>query len=106
MDRVVPQTPVMNGDRTAREWVLFFTSLVRTSKDAPDSITVTASPLAYTAPRDGIVIINGGTVSAVSLARGSWMQQMGANANPVPVRAGDVLLVTYSTAPSMAFLAN
>lgn len=106
MDKVVPQTPVMRGDATAREWVLFFYSLVRKSKDAPDAITVTASPFVYQAPRDGLVIINGGSISAVSLSRGSWVQQMGANANPVPVRNGDILLVTYSSAPAMAFLAD
>lgn len=106
MDKVVPQTPVMNGNQTAREWVLWFKSLVRESKDLPDTITVAASPFSYKALRDGMVVIHGGTISTISMTRAGWNLTLGATANPIPVRLGDVITVVYSSAPNMAFVAD
>lgn len=69
---------------------------------AETSITVGASPFTYTAPQGGAVIINGGTVSQVSYTR-STSYVTGQTQGMFPVGAGDVLIVTYSGAPTMTF---
>lgn len=75
------------------------------SSAAIASITVGASPFAYTAPAAGSVLIVGGTVSAVTLKRGSPAAvAVGATAGSVPVSAGDIVTVTYSAAPTMSFV--
>ena len=106
MDKTVPRIPVMRGEQTAIEWMAFFRSLVRRSKDAPMAQTVGASPAAITAPNDGAMFINGGTVSQVQLTRSGWTLNCGQNANPVPVRTGDVVTITYTVAPSVQFLSD
>lgn len=103
---LVPSIAVMQGDQTAREWVRFFTLLVRRSKAPPVTPAVGASPAAFTAPDDGTYYIVGGTVTDVNLARGTWSASIGANANPVRVLVGDVLTITYSVAPVVQFVAN
>lgn len=75
------------------------------SSAAIASITVGASPFAYTAPAAGSVLIVGGTVSAVTLKRGTPAAvSVGATAGSVPVSAGDIVTVTYSAAPTMSFV--
>lgn len=75
------------------------------SSAAIASITVGASPFAYTAPAAGSVLIVGGTVSAVTLKRGAPAAvSVGATAGSVPVSAGDIVTVTYSAAPTMSFV--
>ncbi|MGV0128854.1 hypothetical protein [Burkholderia gladioli] len=75
------------------------------SSAAIASITVGASPFVYTAPAAGTVLIVGGTVSAVTLKRGSPSAvSVGATAGSVPVSAGDIVTVTYSGAPTMSFV--
>ncbi|MGS0981013.1 hypothetical protein [Burkholderia glumae] len=69
------------------------------------AVTVGASPFAYTAPAAGTVLIVGGTVSAVTLKRGTASAvSVGATAGSVPVSAGDIVTVTYSAAPTMSFV--
>lgn len=106
MDKTVPRIPVMRGEQTAIEWMAFFRSLVRTSKDAPVAQTVGSSPASITAPADGILYIVGGTVSQVQITRTGWTLTCGPNANPVPVRTGDVITITYTSAPAVQFLAD
>lgn len=106
MDKTVPRIPVMRGEQTAIEWMAFFRSLVRRSKDAPVAHTVGASPAAITAMNDGAMYINGGTVAQVQVTRSGWTLDCGPNANPVPVRTGDVITITYTSAPAVQFLAD
>jgi hypothetical protein len=69
------------------------------------NITPTGSPFAYTAPANGSLIINGGTVSAITLTRpGDTAVTLGQTGGLVSVQAGDVVTVTYSVAPTMTFL--
>lgn len=106
MDKIVPRVPVMNGTQTASEWFRFFQSLVRRSKDAPVSLTVGASPVALTISNDGVLFIVGGTVSQVNLTRYGNSFNCGANANPIIVRTGDIVTITYTVAPVVQFLAD
>ncbi|KVD81920.1 hypothetical protein WS62_23475 [Burkholderia sp. ABCPW 14] len=69
------------------------------------ALTVGASPFAYTAQAAGTVVISGGTVSAVTLKRGSPAAiSVGETAGVVPVSAGDIVTVTYTVAPTMDFV--
>ncbi|CAJ8797178.1 Uncharacterised protein [Burkholderia pseudomallei] len=69
------------------------------------AVTVGASPFAYTATSAGMVVISGGTVSAVTLKRGSPAAiSVGETSGVVPVSAGDIVSVTYSAAPTMSFV--
>lgn len=68
----------------------------------PVSITVGASPFAYTATYGGSVAVSGGTVSQVTLTRGGIVVYTSTlSANDLPVRAGDIVTVTYTAAPTM-----
>lgn len=69
------------------------------------SITVGASPYAYTAPAAGTVVVSGGTVSAITLKRGTPAAiSVGETAGVIPVSAGDIVTTTYSAAPTMSFV--
>ncbi|MCA8326124.1 hypothetical protein [Burkholderia cepacia] len=68
------------------------------------AITVGASPYTYTAPAAGTVFVSGGTDSALQLKRGATTIATGFVDGPVPVSAGDQVIVTYSVAPTMNFV--
>jgi len=76
------------------------------SASAIAALTVGASPYAYTAPANGTVVITGGTVSAVTLKRGTPAAITAGSATGVilPVSAGDIVTTTYSAAPTMSFV--
>jgi hypothetical protein len=67
------------------------------------AITVTASPFTYTPSQAGVVIINGGSVSQVTYTRSTTAYITGQTAGMFPVGAGDTLIVTYASAPTMTF---
>jgi len=76
---------------------------VVTAPAAPVPITPGTSPYAYLAPAAGTVVVDGGTVSLVTLKRGS----SSAITLPVgiaPVQEGDTVTVTYSVAPTMTLV--
>ena len=78
-----------------------------TTPAASAAVTVGASPFAYTAPSAGSVCVSGGAITSVTLARGGvTVYTSGLAADQVVVRAGDVVTVTYTTAPTMYFLGN
>lgn len=77
------------------------------TSQAPASITVGASPFAYTAPTSGNVCISGGAITQVTLARnGTTAYTSTLAVDQVVVRKGDVVTVTYTTAPTMYFLGD
>lgn len=74
---------------------------------APSSITVGASPFAYTSLSSGSVSVTGGTVSQITLTRNAIVVWTGAVASGVvPVCATDIVAVTYSAAPTMYKLSD
>lgn len=69
------------------------------------AITVGASPYAYTAPAAGMVVVSGGTVSAITLKRGAPAAiSVGETSGIIPVSAGDIVSTTYSVLPTMSFV--
>lgn len=70
---------------------------------APTSITVGASPFTYTASAVGHVLING-TVTGLSLIRGTTTIALPLTTPIVPVDNDDAVKVTYSSAPTMTWV--
>lgn len=63
------------------------------------------SPFEYQVPEKGSLIISGGTVSAVTLARGDTILTIGAATNLCfPVSINDVVTITFSSEPEVWLL--
>lgn len=77
-----------------------------TAPATAENVVVGASPFSYTAPRQGMLLMSGGTVSLIQYGRGGTMFTMGVLAGPVGVMAGDVVRITYAVAPTLTFLPN
>lgn len=67
-------------------------------------ITVSASPFTYSTDLSGSVVVQGGTVSAISVVRGNSTVNAGVTSGVIPVMRGDQVTVTYSVLPTMTFL--
>lgn len=81
----------------------FFNALVAAA--APiQTIVPTASPYTFTASAYGSLAISGGTVSAVSLSRSGTTAATGITAGLIPMANGDSVTITYSGAPTLAFV--
>lgn len=74
------------------------------SSTAVGAITVGASPFSYTAAAKGTVNLAGGTVTQVALKRGGVSTNLGGTVGHFPVSAGDMLVITYSAAPTAVFV--
>lgn len=72
-----------------------------TPAPSPVTITVGASPFVYIAPEAGVVVISGGTVSAIFVSRISGDSSWTATTSPVTVAVGDAVQVVYSVVPAM-----
>jgi hypothetical protein len=67
------------------------------------SVIVGASPFSYVAKQPGMLIISGGTVSAVNFTRGNITISMGTS-EAFPVEIADTISVTYSVLPTIKFV--
>lgn len=90
--------------RVGRSWYVlfrqFFGRLGGEQGQPAESVSVGSSPYAYTMPANGILSIDGGTVSSVSFERGTTSVT---GASFMHLRTGDIVTVTYSVAPTMTF---
>lgn len=76
-----------------------------TPVDAASSVTVGPSPFAYAnAVHDGLLVVRGGTVSAIDYARQGAFTPLGVTSGPIPLKAGDSIRITYSVAPTITFI--
>lgn len=75
-------------------------SPAKTARPLPIPITIGASVFTYTAPYDGWVVINGGTVSLVQFSRDGGSTLFAIAGSLVPVCKGDQVKVTYSVIPT------
>ena len=81
------------------------------SQQAPQvaAITVGTSPFSYTANTPGNLIISGGTVSLITLTRGTVTITIASStADPVivPIAIGDTVEITYTVLPTIQFLGS
>lgn len=92
-----------NKGNVTQAWFRFFTSIVK-QPSASQTVAVGASPFTYTPNSSGSLIVQGGTVSAISIIRGVVTINIGATSGIFPSSSGDVFKVVYSVAPTMTFL--
>lgn len=71
---------------------------------APQSVTVTASPFIYTAVAYGLLSIIGGTVSAIVIIRQGTTVPTGITSGLIQLARQDQVKVTYSAVPTINFL--
>ncbi len=81
-------------------WITFFQQFTQAPSQVID-LNVASSPFSYTAVEPGFLVISNGTVSAVTLTRGSTT--VTGVGTLVPVAIGDVVAITYSAAPTVQF---
>jgi len=65
-------------------------------------ITVGTSPFEYRAEEPGNVFITGGTISGITLTRGS--DTITVTGSLIPVAVADIVTVTWSVLPTMKFI--
>lgn len=91
------------GGFVTTAWQRFFNTLV--SPAAPlQSVTVLASPFAYTAGQAGSLAVSGGTVSAISLTRSGTTIPTGMTGGTLSLANGDTVTITYAVAPTVNFI--
>lgn len=78
-------------------WRSFFQQFVQKASAAVDVI-LTGSPFSYTPNQNGNVYVNGGTVSNVSLIRGSDTLDV-TGQKILPIGIGDTIQITYGPGP-------
>jgi hypothetical protein len=73
---------------------------------APRTITVGASPFTYRATSRQAIHIIGGTISTASYARGATVLSVGllAGGEIFELNSGDVMTITYVTAPTITMI--
>ena len=71
---------------------------------AAETVTPGASPYTFTANRDGLLIVQGGTVSRIDYIRLASTVQIGVVAGLFPVQLGDGIKVTYTVVPTVTYI--
>jgi hypothetical protein len=96
----------------SRQTLAFFRSLQRIVRqaysvdDAPTSVTVTASPMTYTAQDRVSLHIFGGTVTGLQFARGTTTLALAITSAGqfVQLNPGDSAVITYTVAPTLTLV--
>jgi hypothetical protein len=104
--RAVPtyQQPISQGSNTHSEWWRWFQDTENGRPPTAEiSVSLTASPMTYTAPRKGNVIVTGGSVSAIHFTR-SGTYSTGQTSGVFNLSQGDMLTVTYTGTPTITFV--
>lgn len=103
---IVPSSaqPIADGRGfVTTTWQRFFNALV--SAAAPiQPVTLTGSPFSYRAGSGGNLAVSGGTVSAITITRGTTAVPTGATSGTFPVANGDVVSIVYTVAPTVSFI--
>jgi hypothetical protein len=99
----------MGDDVAGAEVDPLLAALMTDGPDVPQTpkqmaVTVGASPYAYSAPERGAVLVTGGVVSAVTYSRDGATTYAMPVSGSFPVGTGDIVTVTYTVAPTMAFV--
>lgn len=99
---------VMDRGMAQKDWYLFFTNLYQAVTEGlpqqEESVTLTASPMTYTAVIRGQAHVGGGTVSVIEFSRnGTDWYDTGVTSGFVQMDRGDQLRVTYAVAPDITY---
>jgi hypothetical protein len=91
---------LVNGDgRLLTPWNSYLQQFTQVPAAAID-ITVGASPLSYQAKEPGTIVIVGGTITALTLTRGTVVLTLPTATRLIPVCISDILTITYSVIPT------
>lgn len=104
--RQVPvfEQPMAKGENTTSPWYRYFQAHDLGQPPGSETVvTVGSSPFVYQAPRQGMVIVTGGTVSAVNYSRSGTFYTTGQTAGSFPVSMGDQLKIVFSVKPQVVF---
>jgi hypothetical protein len=63
------------------------------------TITLGPSPATFQATANGSILVSGGTVSLIALTRNS-QYNLGVTSGYIPMSIGDIVMITYSGAPT------
>lgn len=98
----VPLASTRDG-KVTDPWRQFFSQL--TTQPGPiATVAPTGSPFAYQASESGDLLVKAGTVSDVSLTRGSVTVSTGQTSGFFPMALGDTITVTYTVVPTLYFV--
>lgn len=67
------------------------------------AVVAGASPYSFPVPDDGILVVQGGTVSLIELGRGGTFVATGLTTAVIPVSRGDQVRITYTVAPTLNY---
>jgi hypothetical protein len=84
-------------------WQRFFNSAFGQA-GAGAAVTLTGTPFPFLAGGSGNLLVVGGTVSDITLTRGTTAIPTGLTAGFIPVANGDTVTITYSVAPTVTFI--
>lgn len=68
------------------------------------TVTAGASPYTYAATAVGHLVVDGGTVTGLSLKRGTQTVSLPVSTPLVPMDNGDSLVITYTSAPTLTWI--
>lgn len=99
---------VMERGMAQKDWFLFFTNLYTAVIDGMpqpgEALTISASPMTYTAIIRGQAHVGGGTVSVIEFSRnGTDWYNAGVTTGFIQMDKGDLLRVTYAVAPNISY---
>lgn len=92
------------GQPTEADHLVDMVFAIETSGARLSVIAVGASPFTYQAQGPGVLSVEGGIVSALSLTRAGISIALGQVAGVVPLGAGDSLTITYTAVPNIHFI--
>ena len=88
-------------------WLFFLKAIFDGTAARGQAATVlvpAGSPVSYTTGQNGIDAGAGGTVSAISIQRGTAVIPTGVLAGMIPAQQGDILKITYTVKPTINFI--
>jgi hypothetical protein len=92
------------GGTVSQSWLGFFTYLSG-SPGPIDPVKATGSPFSYIATGNGSLVVQGGSVSSITLSRARVSGvDLGVTSGLIPMAAGDLVTITYSSAPNLNFI--
>jgi len=98
------ETPIAQGNNTSTPWYRWFQSIDTGIPPSTEStVKLTGSPLTYTAPVKGFLIVHGGTVTSIAFTRVSTYTT-GQTQGTFPLSAGDKLVITYTGTPTLTWV--
>ncbi len=68
------------------------------------SLSTPSSPRGVVAGRRQALSIDGGTVTGITLSRGSWTRNLAPSTQLIEMNTGDIVVVTYTAAPALTLL--